>query len=98
MESREFVARRFQLHGGGVSCKITDVRPVKNFDRSSRTCKSGGRESSPQSLKTHISAGHAPLARRLDDLNIVNTYHSFAVDVDQLFVEHVAGEQYFALA
>ena len=98
MQPREFVARRFQLHGCCVSREISDVGPVEHFHRFSCSGKSGGRESSPQSLKTHVCSGHAPVSGHLDDLHVVDAHHSFAVDIDQLFVEYVAREQHFTFA
>src|SRR6185436_3516177 len=97
MESSELVARGFQLDRCCVCCEITDVRPVEHFDRRSRSRESGRREPSPKSLETDVSAGHAPVAGRLDDLYVVHSNHALAVDVDQLFVEHVLREQHFVL-
>ena len=96
MEACELIARRLQLHRGCVSCEITDVGPVEHLDGFSRTRKTGRRESTPESLKTDVSTGHTPFAGNLNDLNIVDAHNSFTIDVDQLFVEHVACEQHFS--
>src|SRR6185369_16106640 len=98
MKAREFIAGRFQLDCRCVSGEITNISPVEHFDRFFCSCKTGGSESSPQSLKTYVSAGHTPVAGSFDDLNVIYTHHAFAVDVDQLLIEHVAGEQHFTLA
>src|ERR1700754_263974 len=98
MQAREFVARRFQLHRGGVGSEITDSGPIKYFNRSSRSSTTGGGQTSPQSLKTHVSTGHAPLASGFNDLHVIDAHHAFAVDVDQLFIEHIAREQHFAFS
>ncbi len=98
MQARELIARRLQLDRRCVSREITDVGPVEHFDSFLCSCKTGGRESSPQSLQTDVSAGHTPIACGFDDLNVVHTNHAFAVDVDQLLIEHVARKQHFTLA
>jgi hypothetical protein len=98
VKTREFVARRFQLNGGRIGREISDVGPIEHFDSFLCPCKAGGRESSPESLEAHVSTGHAPVARRLNDLNIVDAHYSFAINIDELFVEHVASKQDFAFA
>jgi hypothetical protein len=87
-----------RLQSGCIGGEITDVGPIENFDWSARAGESGRCKTAPEALKTHVRAGDAPVAGGFDDLHVVNTDHSFAVYVDQLFVEHVAGEQYFAFA
>src|SRR5918994_919887 len=89
MQTRELVAGRFQLNCRSISRQISDVGPVQHFDGFLSADKSGGRQPAPESLETYVRARHAPVAGSLDDLNVVNANHSFAVDVDELFVEHV---------
>ena len=98
MQSREFIARRFQLNRRSVGGEIADVGPIENFNRLSRAGKAGGCEASPESLKTHVSSGYTPIAGSFDDLHVVDANDAFAVDVDQLFVEHIAREQDFTFA
>src|SRR6185369_10140140 len=86
-----------QLHCCCVRSEITNVSPIEHFDRFFCSCKTGRSESSPQPLQTYISARHAPLAGSLDDLNVIHTHHAFAVNVNQLLIEHVAREQHFTL-
>src|SRR5689334_5731796 len=98
METRELVAGRFQLNCRCVGGKVADVGPVENFDRFLGTGKSGGGESSPESLETDVGAGDTPVAGGFDDLNVVDANHTFAIDVDELFIEDVARQQDFAFA
>src|SRR5688500_9381462 len=98
MQTRELVAGRFQLNCRCIGGQVSDVGPVEHLYSFFSACESGRRESSPESLETYVRAGHAPVAGGLDDLNVVDANYSFAVDVDELFVEHVARQQDFAFA
>src|SRR5689334_5857693 len=93
MQTRELVAGRFQLNCRGVSCEVSDVGPVEHFDGSLAAGKSGRGETSPETLETNVSAGDAPVAGGLNNLNIVDANYSLAIHVDELFVEHVARQQ-----
>src|ERR1043165_2210702 len=95
MQTRKLIAGRFQLNCRGVSGEISYVGPVEHFDGFFATGETGGCESPPETLETYVGAGDAAVAGRLDDLNVVDANHSFAVNVDELFVEHVAGQQHF---
>src|SRR5437764_5933881 len=97
MQPRELAARRFQLDRRSVSREISNVSPIDHFD-SPTAAQKWRRQPSPQSNQAHIRAGYAPFICRFDDLHIVDAHYAFAIDVDQLLVEHVASEQHFPIA
>src|SRR6185369_6444865 len=97
VQARELITGGFQLDRRGVSRQVSDVSPVEYFDGFLAADEAGRCESSPQTLKTHVGAGHAPITGGLDNLHIVDANYPFAVNVDELFVEHVARQQHFTL-
>src|SRR5687768_10216186 len=99
MEPREFVFRRFQLHGHrrSIGCKVADVGPVEHFNRSLASIKSLRHETADKTPKTHVGSGHAPEVADVNQLDIIYTHDAFSIDVDELIVEHVLGEKHFAL-
>ena len=98
MQTRQFIAGRLQLNRSCISREITDVSPVDDFHRLSGAYQTGWRESPPKSLQTYVCSRHSPLAGRFNDLHIVDSHDSLAIDIDQLLVEHVASEQHLTFA
>jgi len=96
MQTRQFSARRFQLHRGGVGGQVTDVSPIDHFDGFA-AAHEGRREPAPQTGQANVGAGHAPIVRSFDNLHVVHAHDPLAVDIDQLLVEHVTREQHLAL-